>query len=249
MKSIVMEHFFTKSDQIHNIIKGFNLTKTLFVSSIIIGEANIGKKRLARYLFPHAHLVSGENQHNVESALESYDELIITDFEKLNNQESLRFDNKRIIATANFMGNSHTIDTLFAFIYAMPSLKERPEDTLYMKKHFLEKAKHDLLLEGEYFDTDHIPIDLSDNNKSLKKSIYEYLLIHSMNQKSIETAIYYYIMKHIDGNNAYKEYLELYERPLIQAGLKKYGSQLQLAQILGINRNTLRKKIHEHAID
>jgi len=244
-----MEQFFTESEQIQNIIKGFNLTKTLFVSSIIIGEANIGKKSLARHLFPHAHLVSGENQTEVERALEAHDELIISDFEKLDNQEVLQFDNKRIIATANFVGNFTTIDTLFAFIYTMPSLKERRGDTHYMKKHFIQQAKHDLLLEEKVFDIDKIPVDLTHNSKSLKKSIYEYMVMHSMNQNSIESAIYHYIMEHIGGNNAYKEYLELYERPLIQAGLKKYGSQLQLSQVLGINRNTLRKKIHEHAID
>jgi len=58
----MMETFSTTSDKIHHIIKSFNLTKTLFVSSIIIGEAHTGKKSLARYLFPHAKLVSGENQ-------------------------------------------------------------------------------------------------------------------------------------------------------------------------------------------
>jgi len=244
-----MEQFFTKSDQIQNIIKGFNLTKTLFVSSIIIGEANIGKKSLARHLFPHAQLVSGKNQKEVELALEEYDELIITDFEKLNNQESLDFDNKRIIATANFISNFNTIDNLFAFIYTMPSLKERPEDTAYLKEHFVQKARHDLLLDEKNFDLAKIPIDLSNNSKSLKKSIYEHLMIHSMDKKNIEEAIYNYIMENINGNNAYKEHLELYEKPLIEAGLKKYGSQLQLSQVLGINRNTLRKKIHEHAID
>ncbi|TNF45412.1 MAG: Fis family transcriptional regulator, partial [Epsilonproteobacteria bacterium] len=46
-----------------------------------------------------------------------------------------------------------------------------------------------------------------------------------------------------------REHLGLYEKPLIEAGLKKFGSQLQLSQVLGINRNTLRKKIHEHNID
>ncbi|KYJ87495.1 helix-turn-helix domain-containing protein [Sulfurovum riftiae] len=244
-----MEQFFTKSDQIQNIIKGFNLTKTLFVSSIIIGEANIGKKSLARYLFPQARLVSGKNQKEVEAALEEHEELIITDFEKLNNQESLDFDNKRIIATANFIGNFTTIDNLFAFIYTMPSLKERPEDAAYIKEHFVKKAQHDLLLDEKVFDIAKIPMDLSNNSKSMKKAIYEYLMIHSMDKQHIEEAVYHYIMEHIGGNNAYKEHLELYEKPLIEAGLKKYGSQLQLSQVLGINRNTLRKKIHEHAID
>jgi len=243
-----MEHFFTKSAQIQHIIKGFNLTKTLFVSSIIIGEAHIGKKSLARYLFPHAPLVSGKNQKEVEEALQEYDELIISDFEQLNNQESLHFDNKRIIATANFIGNFNTIDALFAFIYTMPSLKERPEDTLALKHYFIQNAQHDLLLENETFDLEKIPTDLSCNSKSLKKSIYEYLILLSMDHAQIEEAMYHYLLKHIEGNNAYKEYLGLYEKPLIEAGLKKYGSQLQLAQVLGINRNTLRKKIHEHAI-
>ena len=116
-----METFFTTSDKIQHIIKSFNLTKTLFVSSIIIGDAYTGKKSLARYLFPDAHLVSGANQEEVQSALENYDELIITDFEKLSNQSNFDFSNKRIIATANYIGNATLIDDLFAFIYTMPS--------------------------------------------------------------------------------------------------------------------------------
>jgi len=244
-----MEQFFTTSDQVRNIIKGFNLTKTLFVSSIIVGEPHIGKKSLARHLFPQAHLVSGENQKEVERALEEYEELIITDFEKLHNQESLDFDNKRIIATANFVGNYSTIDNLFAFIYTMPSLKERLDDAEYIKTYFIQKALHDLLLEEKGLDLSNIPTDLSKNSKSLKRAIYEHLVIHTVDKKHIEEAVYYYLLKNLNGNNAYKEHLELYEKPLIKAGLKKYGSQLQLSQVLGINRNTLRKKIYEHAID
>ncbi len=244
-----MEQFFTKSEPVQNIIKGFNLTKTLFISSIIIGDAHIGKKSLARYLFPQAHLVSGKEQEKVEAALEEYNELIITDFEKLSNQESLNFDNKRIIATANYVGNPQTIDTLFAFIYTMPSLKARPEDTQYMKDLFIKEARSTLMLEDTKIPNTEIMLDLSNNSKSLKKSIYQQLIKYSMNTNDIEEVIYHYLLNHMEGNNAYKEHLGLYEKPLIKAGLKKYGSQLQLSQVLGINRNTLRKKIHEHNID
>lgn len=244
-----MEQFFTKSEQVQNIIKGFNLTKTLFVSSIIIGEPNIGKKSLARYLFPKAPLVCGANQEEVKSALREFDELIITDFEKLSNQESLDLDNKRIIATANYVGNKQTIDNLFAFIYMMPPLKERPEDTVYIRDLFIKEAQYNLMMEDKTFTTDDIYISLSDNSKTLKKSIYEHLMNHSMDKSNIEQAIYHYLLNHLEGNNAYKDHLGLYEKPLIKAGLKKYGSQLQLSQVLGINRNTLRKKIHEHHID
>ena len=244
-----MEQFFTTSEQVQNIIKGFNLTKTLFVSSIIIGEPNIGKKSLARHLFPDAPLVSGENQEEVEKLLQEVDELIITDFEKLSNQESLNLDNKRIIATANYMGNQQTIDNIFAFIYTLPSLKERPDDTNYIRDMFIKEAESTLMLKENSFSLSDIPINLSDNSKTLKKTIYTYLMKHSMDDKDIQEAVYTYILQNLSGNNEYKEHLGLYEKPLIEAGLKKYGSQLQLSQVLGINRNTLRKKIHEHRID
>ncbi len=244
-----MEQFFSNSEQVQNIIKGFNLTKTLFVSSIIIGEPNIGKKSLARYLFPNAPLVSGSDQEAVIKLLSEVDELIITDFEKLSNQESLDLDNKRVIATANYVGNQQTIDNLFAFIYTLPSLKERPDDTDFIKERFIQEAQSNLMIKTLDISTKKIPIDLRDNTKSLKRSIYRYLMNHSMETKDIQEAIYHYILEELDGNNGYKEHLILYEKPLIEAGLKKFGSQLQLSQVLGINRNTLRKKIHEHNID
>ncbi len=244
-----MEHFFTKSELIHNIIKGFNLTKTLFVSSIIIGEEHIGKKLLAQYLFPDAPVVSGRDQESVVAALKVYDELIITDFEKLSNQESLDLDNKRIIATASYIGNQNVIDNLFAFIYTLPSLKERPEDVQHIKEIYIKEAESNLMLEDTEIISSNIPTDLSSNSKSLRATIYRHLTIHNMKKEELQDAVYSYIFKKLDGNNAYKEHLELYEKPLIEAGLKKFGSQLQLSQILGINRNTLRKKIHEHHID
>jgi DNA-binding NtrC family response regulator len=244
-----MEQFFTKSEHVQNIIKGFNLTKTLFVSSIIIGEENIGKKLLAQYLFPEAPVVSGTDQKAVELALKEYDELIITDFEKLSNQESLNLDNKRIIATANYIGNKHIIDSLFAFIYTLPSLRERPEDTEHVKQLFIHEAKSNLMIEENDIPDANIPVNLTQNSKSLKSTIYKYLMTHSMQRQDIQDAIYNYILKELDGSNGYKEFLDLYEKPLIEAGLQKYGSQLQLSQVLGITRYTLRKKIHEHGID
>jgi len=244
-----METFFTTSDKIQHIIKSFNLTKTLFVSSIIIGEAHTGKKSLARYLFPEAIIVSGTEQEKVKEALENYDEIIISDFEKLSNQSALNFSNKRIIATANYMGNPQLIDELFAFIYEMPALRERVEDAKYLQKRFAEEAVDTLMLEDQNMALGAMPLNLSMNSKSLKKSIFMYLVKYSMNGQDIEEVLYAYLLKELSGNDAYREHLGLYEIPLIEAGLKKFGSQLQLSQVLGINRNTLRKKIHEHNID
>ncbi len=244
-----METFFSKSDKVQHIIKSFNLTKTLFVSSIIIGEAHTGKKSLARYLFPNTPLVSGNDQQEVEDALENNDELIITNFEKLSNQTSLDFTNKRIIATADYMGNPELIDELFAFIYSMPSLQERPEDIEYLKDLFIKEALSTLMIEENTFESDEIPLNLTNNSKSLKRSVYLYLMKYGLDDKDIEEILYHYLLNKLEGNDGYREHLGLYEKPLIQAGLKKFGSQLQLSQVLGINRNTLRKKIHEHDIN
>lgn len=244
-----METFFSTSEKIQYIIKSFNLTKTLFVSSIIIGAEHTGKKTLVRYLFPNTPLVSGENQEEVKVALENHDELIITNFEKLSNQNNLDFNNKRIIATASYMGNSQLIDSLFAFIYTMPALQERPKDIEYIKVLFIKEALSTLMLDKNDINLNDIPTNLTSNTKSLKKSIFTHLIKHSMHAKEIESILYAYLFKHLDGNDGYRKYLGLYEKPLIEAGLKKFASQLQLSQVLGINRNTLRKKIHEHNID
>ncbi|DAB40627.1 MAG TPA: Fis family transcriptional regulator [Sulfurovum sp. UBA12169] len=244
-----MEQFYTKSEQIQNIIKGLNLTRTLFVSSIILGEAHTGKKTLVRTLFPDTTTVSGTNQKEVEDALKEYDELIITDFEKLNNQNKFQFDNKRVIAVANHTGNQEIIDKLFAFIYMLPPLRDRTEDARYMKALFFKEACTVLMKDEHSLSLESIATDLSDNNQSLKKSVYEQVIYRNMHPKEIEQVLYTYLLEHLEGNNAYKEYLGLYEKPLIEAGLKKFRSQLQLSQVLGINRNTLRKKIYEYRID
>ena len=244
-----METFFSTSEKIKHIIKNFNLTKTLYVSSIIIGDAHTGKKSLARSLFPDAPLVSGTNQKEVELALKSYDELIITDFEKLVNQSILDFTNKRIIATANYIGNANIIDDTFAFIYMMPSLEERPEDVQYLKEIYINEASKTLMLKTDTLSMENITLSLKKNTKSLKKSIYTHIMKQSMQASDIEDILFNYLLNHLDGNDVYKKHLSLYERPLIEAGLQKFGSQLQLSSVLGINRNTLRKKIHEHHID
>jgi len=243
-----MEVFYSSDSTIQHIIKSFNLTQTLFVSSIIIGEAHTGKKTLARHLFPHAVLVSGKEQKEVELALESYEELIISDFEKLTNPSKLNFDNKRIIATANYRGNASLIDDLFAFIYNFPSLIERPEDVDYLAQKFITQAQKTLMIAIEPLDLESIPYDLKNNSKSLKKSIYQHLVKQSLDKDDIYTLMHDYLYKNMQGNNNYKEHLGLYEKPLINAGLKKYTSQVKLAEALGINRNTLRKKVQEQDI-
>jgi len=240
--------FLSNSAQIANIIKGLTLTKSLFVSSILIGERYTGKKTLIKTLFPNTIYVDASNENELNRALESYDEVVIYNFETLNNIESLNFENKRIIAIANHVHNSALIARRFAFIYQMPSLLERSEDIEMLTTYFCSHTKKELMIDLEVeLDLEHI--DLSENIKSLKASIYKQIVTNSLTEEDIERILYTYLYKKIEGNNAYREHLGIYEKPLIQAGLKKFKSQLKLSAILGLNRNTLRKKIHEYDFD
>lgn len=245
-----METFYTNSEEIKDIIKGFTLTKTLFVSSILIGEAYTGKKTLIYSIFPNTPIVSGKNEQEVKDALSLYDELIIFDFNLLSNQDMLDFNNKRIIAVANSMGNSSIVDKLFAFIYIMPPLKDRYEDVIYLKNLFIKEGREILMVEDNInINSKNIDIDLSKNSQSLKRSIFLHIIKETMQKEEIEDLLFEYFFKNLKGKDGYRENLSIYEIPLLKAGLKKFGSQLQLSQILGINRNTLRKKINEHKID
>lgn len=239
--------FLSNSPQIDNIVKGFTLTKSLFVSSLLVGENHTGKKTLIKMLFPHTNYVDASNSEELHLALEKYDEIVIYNFDKLVNFENLNFENKRIVAIANHIENSVKIENKFAFIYHMPNLKQR-RDIALLSEYFQKKIQKELML-PEPIELDSSKFDLSENIKSLKASIYKQLMHKTLDTPDIEEILFEYLFDNIKGNNAYRDCLHLYERPLIKAGLEKYKSQLKLSNILGLNRNTLRKKIQEHGLD
>jgi len=240
-------HFLSNSPQIDNIVKGLTLTKSLFVSSLLFGEKYTGKRTLIKTLFPNTIYVDANNKDELELALENNNELVIYNFEKLLNFDNLNFQNKRIIAIANHIENSAKIEKKFAFIYRMPSLEERADLKLFIE-YFQKKIQKELMLDYT-IQVDHRELDFEDNIQSLKASLYKKLIHKTLNTEEIQEILNNYLYKNMDGNNAYREHLYLYEIPLIEAGLKKYKSQLKLAHVLGLNRNTLRKKIQEHGLD
>ena len=243
-----MEKFIVKSHQLLKIVKSLNTLKALFVSSLIVGEDGVGKKALAKYILPNAIVIDGNlDIKQISQNLQQNDEIIIHNFEKITNYDLLNFENKRVIATMSYMPTNENIINLFGFIYKIPPLRDRKEDAIEIGKIFLEKAKESLMIDKPISIHD-IQIDLSKNSKSLQKSILSYILLENLTANNIEDIMYKYFLKNLNGKNEYKEHLYLYEKPLIQAGLKKYGSQLKLAEILGINRNTLRKKVSELGI-
>jgi len=240
--------FITVSKQIANITKSLTLTKSLMVSTLIVGEPHIGKKSLVHNLFPNSIYVDASDEALLAKTLETNSEVVIYNFQNIKNIDRLDFANKRIVAISDNLTIGELLEMKFAFIYTMPSLSHRSDDVALLVKHFIDSIKKELDIDGE-IELDISKVDISNNIKSLKAYVYKQVLLSSLSEEDMDSILYDYLYEKIDGNNAYREYLGLYEIPLIRAGLDRYKSQLKLSSILGLNRNTLRKKIHEYDID
>lgn len=70
-------------------------------------------------------------------------------------------------------------------------------------------------------------------------------------QLTIETGLlnYFEALGDQDPSNIYEMILHTIEKPLLEVSMKRAnGNQSQAAAILGINRNTLRKKLLQHGL-
>jgi len=240
--------FLSNSPQVAQISKGLILTQSLQVSSIIMGEPYTGKKSLVATIYPKLISVDGRQPEALMHALKQHDALVLYHAESIPNLSRFDFTNKRIIAISDQSRSNETIEEKFAFIYHMPALRDRPEDIILLMTHFCKQIKEELMIDKE-LTIDPESLDLSENIKSFKASLYRALVTADLGETELETLIYKYLYPRLEGNNAYRDHIGILERPMIKAGLDRYRSQLKLSSILGLNRNTLRKKIHEHYLD
>jgi DNA-binding protein Fis len=235
----------SRSEKINRIYQTLASTKELFVSSIIYGEAYTGKKSLVKKIYNNSLWVDGNDLNNVKEALKNSNYVVIINFDKILNYDELNFENINVVAISNSKNMDSRLENLFAFIYNMPSLKDRVEDIELYKDIYKKEAinLYDIQSDVEILNSD---IDISKNLKSLKSSVYKSVLLKSLREDDISYLLYNYYLKNFSGNNVYKKQLEVFEKALISAGLDIHKSQLKLSDVLGINRNTLRKKINEY---
>jgi len=238
--------FITVSQASKEAFKTATLLRSLKVSALIRGEAGVGKKTLACYILPSAPIVDARNYDELLSVLHSSSEVIIANLENVANikvvlKEAEQKD-VRIVATASSTYEHEILEEFFSIDFTIPPLRERQEDVQALCRQFIGEVSTMLgmhiALDMESFDP-----DLSQNALSLKRQVIVRAIFDDIDEKDIMELLYNYLYEKLGGNDDYRKFLHLYEIPLIKAGLKRFKSQLQLSQILGLNRNTLRKKI------
>ena len=249
--AVAVTKFITASNASKEAFKTANLLKTLLVNTIIYGQRGTGKKTLARYILPNASIVDASSFDELLTTIENSNEIIITNLEtspNINRLFEAIIENKvRVVATSLHNINNERYDDIFSVKLDLPPLYLRMEDAEALVDIYLDEVE-DIIREKVKFNRKNFIPDLSDNSISLKKQIFSYSFLQNVNINELMHLIENFLDDKIGSNNDYRNNLYIYEVPLIRSGLKKYKSQLQLADKLGLNRNTLRKKISENSL-
>ena len=247
--AVDVTNFITASDASSKAFKTASLLKTLTVNALIMGEEGVGKRSLASFILPDASVIDASNFDELFVALESAKELIITNIDNSPNLNRLiatiQEKNVRVIATSKQSFNSESIDELFSVKFDIPPLRERMEDVAPLVEKFTQEAA-ELFGVNDLFNSRNFKADLSKNADSLRRQVMINYLLQDIQDVELMDIIENYLYDKLGSNSDYRNFLYLYEVPLIRGGLKKFKSQLQLSDKLGLNRNTLRKKISEN---
>jgi DNA-binding NtrC family response regulator len=246
---VVDVNYITASPSSSQAYTTATLLKTLSVNALITGEVGVGKKSLAEYILPDASIIDASKYDELMNAFDSSSQIIISSLENIPNIKKI-FDiikskNIRIIATAKSLYNNEYIDNFFSVKFNIPPLRDRQEDIKPLVQKFTKEASL-LFSTNEEFNMKDFKADLSANAVSLRRQVMVSYLLQDIKDTELIDIIYNYLLDKLGSNNDYKKFLYLYEVPLIKAGLSKFKSQLQLSDKLGLNRNTLRKKIQEN---
>lgn len=249
VQAVDVINFITASGASIEAFKTATLLKTLTVNALLMGDIGVGKKSLASYILPDASIIDASNFNELLVALESCSEIIITNIDTSPNikrlVESIQDNNIRVVATSKQSYLNEFIDDIFSVKLDIPSLNEREEDVEMLVKAFIKEASVIFGGSSEFL-LDNFEPDLSENAKSLKRQVMVNYLLQDIQDKELMEIIKNYLDTRLGSNSDYRKFLYLYEVPLIKSGLGKYKSQLQLSDKLGLNRNTLRKKISEN---
>jgi transcriptional regulator with PAS, ATPase and Fis domain len=249
VQGVVVTNFISLSNASKEAFKTATLLKTLNVNSLITGEDGVGKKSLASYILPNANVVDASDFDASITALNSVSQIIITNLHTSPNLnvllDSIHSNDVRVIATSKNYLEHEILDDLFSVKFSIPSLSERPEDVRALIDIFSQEASKLFGVETEFNMLNFVP-DVSENSASLKRQVMINYLLQDIKDTELMVIIENYLSDKLGSNSDYRNFLYLYEVPLIKVGLSKFKSQLKLSDKLGLNRNTLRKKIADN---
>ena len=242
-------NFVTASSASAEAFKTANLLKLLSVNALISGEKATGKLTLARYILPKATVIDAADFDALLTALNSNNEVIITHIENIPNittlHKRIEQTGTRVVATGSAGFAREELEEIFTVRLFLPPLSERMEDVRQLQEHYMNEAER-IFGEGCPLKLEEIEPDLSENAASLRRQLFLYYLLGNISETELMKITEAFLHDRLGSNNDYREFLHLYEVPLIRAGLKRFKSQLKLSDRLGLNRNTLRKKIAEN---
>ena len=245
--------YIAKSRASLEALKSADLLKSLNLNVLITGEIGVGKKSLAKYIYEDGYIVDGSNSIELTNALDTNKRLIIINFSDINNfakiKNILNNSENKIIATSSKDIDSKIEDEFFSLKIHIPPLSERSEDVRALSQKFFYEAKEIFGDLSNEFNFNKTRLDLSKNGYSLKKSIYKNYFKDEVDKNDIMEMMKNFLFHKIGTGDDYRDFLYLFDIPLIESGFKKFGSQLAMSKAFGLNRNTLRKKINNYKID
>ncbi len=245
-----MYDFIAISDVSKELKKSASLLKELDLHVLISGEAGVGKKTLAQFINNNSVIYNAKELQNdiKENAIELQNETIILDkIDTLTNIDLfltwIEEKDIRVLATCKNSDLNNKLLSLFSITLEIPRLDQRKEDVKKLSYKFAKEASEVLGIKNR---PSKLIINTKNNAHSLRKSIYFSYLFQSIGENEIMMLLEDFMLENMQGENSYRDFLYLFEAPLLRSAQKKYKSQVQMAKNLGLNRITLRKKIDTH---
>jgi transcriptional regulator with PAS, ATPase and Fis domain len=246
-----MQEYIAQDEISKEILNSAKLLQAVSVNALIIGNAGVGKKSLAKFILPKSEIYTAKDlqQDISDEILELQNDAIIIDkIDEITNIDLflnwINENNIRIIAISHNENLNQKLKDIFSINLEIPELSRRVEDTKLLVNKFAQEASSTLDMNS--VPTSKLIINISNNAHSLRKSIYFSYLFETIGEHEILMFLEKYLGENLHGENSYKDLLYIFEVPLLKASIKKYKSQVQIAKHLGLNRITLRKKLEIH---
>lgn len=245
-----MQEFIAVSETSKEIKNSAELLKSLDINALITGQRGVGKKSLAKYITQDSNIYAAkELQNDITDNVISISNctIIVENIDEITNVDLfinwVENNSIKVIATSKKDELNEKLSDIFSITINIPPLDTRKEDIKPLANKFAKEAGDVLGIKEK---PSKLIVNTSENAYSLRKSIYFSYLFESIGENEIMMLLENYILDNMEGENVYRDFVYLFEAPLLRASQKKYKSQVQMAKNLGLNRITLRKKLEMH---